>query len=103
MEERAKVNVPSGVSFRVVLPPEEASQSELDDFNAEGDSIWSDDSSVVITEDSDYDQRLWEEEYPSDQSDIAAEEAGESDILAFEPNVSRDGEILIEQYYRALM
>ncbi|THU83885.1 hypothetical protein K435DRAFT_419629 [Dendrothele bispora CBS 962.96] len=102
MEERAKVNVPSGVSFRVVLPPEEASQSELDDCNAEGDSIWSDDSSVVITEDSDYDRRPWEDEYPSDRSDIAAEEAGESEILAFDSNVSGDGEILIEQYYRAL-
>ncbi|THU95555.1 hypothetical protein K435DRAFT_778944 [Dendrothele bispora CBS 962.96] len=78
MEERAKANVPSGVSFSVVLPPEEASQSELDDRNAEGDSIWSDDSSVVITEDSDYDRRRWEEEYPSDRSDIAAEEADES-------------------------
>ncbi|KAK7444793.1 hypothetical protein VKT23_015110 [Stygiomarasmius scandens] len=91
VEKQVKANIPSGVSFCLVLPPEEISESESGDHDA--DDVISDDSSVVVTDDSDYDQNYWEDD---------EEEEGETDILHFDPGVSSGGEILFEQYYMAL-
>jgi len=92
LETQVKAHTGSGPSFHLIVYEE--SEPE--------DSVWSDNTSVFITEDSDYDRREWEEDFPSDASDIVAEEEGESDIITFDPNVSAAGERLIEQYYRAL-
>jgi len=97
LEDQARKSIPncSGVSFRVILPPEMAdSEDDGDDSD--------DSSSIAITEDSEFGLSLWEEDFPSDNPQILAEETveGELDILPFEPGVSTSGEFLIGRYYR---
>ncbi|KAK7462133.1 hypothetical protein VKT23_007736 [Stygiomarasmius scandens] len=95
LENEARSNIPncSGVSFRIIVPPD----SEASDDSSS--STWSDDSSVVITEDSQHDRQRWEEDFPSDQSDIVAEEEGSSEPEFFPLPPAATGEILLRRYY----